>query len=297
MWPHFGKERVCASIDCGNPEQEAQGSSLMSRSIRLSDRWSVSLLVGCLAWTACLALPAIVVSQEEPPADPSSGPQYREISGVAEPARARVEVPRMLADGVVTNEAIFDDFWKYLSAEFTLAKNASSLPDARRDMRRFLARATGAARQRLLENLLTNMRAMARDAAEGERNFSPAVRVNALLMIGDLNEREPNFRGEGAVPYPAALPALLEYISPERPVTDLNDALRVAALAGVLRHAQEKAGPANPARDEAVRLLQELSQAENPPAGRSEEIHNWLRDRASQILAAWGAPANQAAAG
>ena len=266
----------------------------MPKLVCLQSRWYKLLVLMASATAWCSAVDCDVLAQDEP-ATAEADPQYREIRGLSEPPRARVEVPRMLADGTVTNEALFDDFWRYLSAEFTLPEKAGALSDARRDLRRFLGRATGAARQRLLQNLLTNMSAMARDAAEGERNFSPAVRVNAILMIGDLNEREPDFRGAGAIPYPAALPVLIEFLSDERSVNDLNDALRVAALAGILRHAQEKAGPANAAQPQAVRLLQQLAQAETAPNGRSNEVQTWMREQANTILQQWGAPANDAA--
>jgi hypothetical protein len=112
--------------------------------------------------------------------------------------------------------------------------------------------------------------------------LSMALRYNAVLLLGDLNRTEPPPTGLGkAEPLPEALPLLLGiYRDAARP-----DALRVGALVGIARHAEE--GIAERQRADEVRALMLAAlQDKTGPAGRSPEAHQFLRRRAIDILGA-----------
>src|SRR6185295_8018107 len=123
-----------------------------------------------------------------------------------------------------------------------------------------------------------------------DTELHPAVRYNAILIIGLLNEAEPN-RGTGVkqmpVPYVPALSTLVEEL--KKPGN--NEAVRVGALLGVTRHLewdnskQAVAAKIPPAmRTEAIAELTSIVSTKIPPAGRSAEGQTWLRRRALEAL-------------
>ena len=63
-------------------------------------------------------------------------------------------------------------------------------------------------------------------------NYHPAVRFNALLIVGQLNEKESGFSNDPAEPLAAALDVLIAQL--EKP--DQMDALQLASWIGILRH-------------------------------------------------------------
>ena len=119
--------------------------------------------------------------------------------------------------------------------------------------------------------------------------FHPAVRHNAMLIIGDLNEREGSSIGSNRGPpdpYAAALPILLEeVVNPKR-----IDAVRSAALVGLLRHAKmDRFRDPQQRWNQAVRAkifesVMPLASSQQPPEGRSLAGHTWMRRRAVEIL-------------
>ena len=64
--------------------------------------------------------------------------------------------------------------------------------------------------------------------------YHPAVQVNAMLMIGELNSVE-----QPPTPLPEALDAMIAAVQD----TKLSDAVRVAALVGIERHVAPRALP------------------------------------------------------
>ena len=138
-------------------------------------------------------------------------------------------------------------------------------------------------------NSLT-LRAMLTIASTDEDGtYHPAVRHNAMLIIGDLNEREGSSIGSNRGPpdpYAAALPILLEeVVNPKR-----IDAVRSAALVGLLRHAkmdrfrdpQQRWNQAE--RTKIFESVMPLASSQQPPEGRSLAGHTWMRRRAVEIL-------------
>jgi len=116
-------------------------------------------------------------------------------------------------------------------------------------------------------------------------NFHPAVRVNAMLMVGRLNA--PG--GNPPVPLPQALPPMVRALRDPQQI----DGVRVAALIGILRHARAGISDAD-ARKAVADTAADLA-ASTPPPGRTPEGHAWMRSRAVEILGAMGWVGNASA--
>ncbi len=119
--------------------------------------------------------------------------------------------------------------------------------------------------------------------------FHPIVRYNAMIIIGELNEQEVLRVGAHPLmpePYSAALNFIVDRVE------DANtpDAIRVAALVGVIRHLEWEPyrAPGNPippaTRTTMINALIKLAEMKTPPAGRTPAGHNWLRRRAIEAL-------------
>jgi len=174
-------------------------------------------------------------------------------------------------------EAQFEAYYKeYALPRWTVPENYGSLPDFRKDLRRELLNGrSGPPYQRLLD-LTFNY--MSRISGPG---FHPAVRYNATMVLGDLNVQEFAPGVKSAVePLPAAQKVLLQAVK-----SSDSDAVRVAALAGLLRHAN--LGIADPQiRDgQFIPTLLDLAKS-SPPQGRSADGHAWLRAMAIEVLGA-----------
>ena len=125
---------------------------------------------------------------------------------------------------------IFDDYYQnYALPRWSLVKDIADLPKERKELRNQLAKRSvggSAVHDRLNELVLESMKTLATG------DFHPAVRVNAMLMIGELNRVEA-VGSEKAVPLPEALKVLVAVAEN----TKLLDWLRVEAMVGILRHA------------------------------------------------------------
>lgn len=119
-------------------------------------------------------------------------------------------------------------------------------------------------------------------------NFHPVVRHNAMLVIGDLNAVEAIQSGiKKAAPVP--LPAAMDVMLGELEKNEQLDAVRVAAMVGIQRHAQmdQYADLARKIKPETkMKLIGVLTRIINTetPLGRSEKGHQWMRRRAVEIV-------------
>ena len=164
----------------------------------------------------------------------------------------------------------------------------AEIPQLRQELYRdFRSCKVDAVHKHLNSLTLRAMLTIARTDEDG--TFHPAVRHNAMLIIGDLNEREGSSIGSNRGPpdpYAAALPILLEeVVNPKR-----IDAVRSAALVGLLRHAkmdrfrdpQQRWNQAE--RTKIFESVMPLASSQQPPEGRSLAGHTWMRRRAVEIL-------------
>jgi hypothetical protein len=131
--------------------------------------------------------------------------------------------------------------------------------------------------------LLKSMENLVRQFPAGDRNFHPATRVNAMLMIGELGAKPPESFGEVPPPLPAALPILLNHLRDPEQI----DAVKVAALVGINRHAELGGIQTPQARQAVVTTLVALLNSPQPP-DRSSDGHAWLRSQAAEILGKLG---------
>ena len=193
---------------------------------------------------------------------------------------------------------ILDDWYKgYWFRSMTHEINRGKLPDFRtqlidRDIRTAKNRP---AVQHLFGLTLQYMKGYAQST---QLKCHPAVRYNAMLILGDLNEVERGARNEAtggpAAQYPDPLPAALDIMVAEYNSPTQIDAVRVAAMVGILRHAKlDWARPAERRITTAKRreildaMLALLNAA--PPAGRTPEGHVWMQRRGIEIASALGA--------
>jgi hypothetical protein len=188
------------------------------------------------------------------------------------------------------SEKIFDGYFaSYLFPLWTQTteKSLNDLPKERdRFVKNYLEMSAknSAAHARLVDVTHKKLSEIVQDA-----ELHPAVRYNAILIIGLLNEIEPN-RGTGTkqmpVPYVPALSTLVEEL--KKPGN--NEAVRVGALLGISRHlewdnskeAMTRMQP--PVRKEIIDELTSIVKTDIPPAGRSAEGQTWLRRRALEAL-------------
>jgi hypothetical protein len=127
--------------------------------------------------------------------------------------------------------------------------------------------------------LLTNAKQLV------EANYAPPTRINAIVLIAELNEGD---KGQGAagfpVPYAPALPYLREKLNDPNQI----DGVRLVALAGIHRHVESQWWQSTPLdaalNDGLQREMLSIVTATEPPANRSPDAHTWFRGRAADVL-------------
>ena len=116
-------------------------------------------------------------------------------------------------------------------------------------------------------------------------NFSPIAQYNAMLIIGMLNEKE-EARPNPPKPYVKALATL--YGALKSPA--YNDAMKVAALIGIQRHAElDRIGVRLAGRTKAavINEVYKLVSSECPDS-RTKAGHEWMQRQGMAILGAFG---------
>jgi len=168
-------------------------------------------------------------------------------------------------------QEVFDTYYRdYALARWSEEENAASVGAFRRELRSDFENAkSGRVHDHLNSVVLDYMKIRATG------HYHPATRFNAMLMIGDLNSVE----GKAPVPLPAALPVLLSAVEEPQQL----DAVKVAALVGVLRHLQLDAVKSPDDRKTVGDAALALAGSQRPP-GRTADGHAWMRKLAAEIL-------------
>ncbi|MFZ5829734.1 MAG: HEAT repeat domain-containing protein [Planctomycetota bacterium] len=256
-----------------------------------------------LAWFGSLALLANLVqpapealAQYTPPApigtpgEPVPAPypppdSFEQIPPEKRLALERGRISRILREGRFASDQerqAFDAYFQqYFFPSWTVPENRIKLVGRwRADLARLLSsgpRATNEPHERL--NQLT-AEFLGQRLAEG--NFHPVVRYNAITTIGELNAVE----GANPVPWGPAVPILLGALTSETQI----DAVKVAALLGLRRHAS-LGGPQNADdRSKVIAAAVELAQQSALPEGREPDAHDWMRGVAASLLGAMRNP-------
>ena len=198
----------------------------------------------------------------------------------------RSKARSMILGSAPLDEAALNEYYgQYQFPSWTLT-DEEHLGALAKDRERFmtfdLGKSPGPVHDKLVELAFTRMSQFARD-----QDLHPAVRYNAVLILGGLNQREADsINRTNPEPLPKAYPTLEALFLND----DESDAVRVAAMLGVLRHLEwddfRVATPKLPADKKAAIAQQLIALAEmsEPPGGRSLEGHTWMRRRALEGL-------------
>jgi hypothetical protein len=251
-------------------------------------------------WLAsCLAVGVLVLVlvASRSPAAPGDLPAYKTLEAVinpknlerkgAEGRKLEQRIYPILGNNqpYIGNEVFFEEFYtKYFFPKWTLTteENLSRLGEQRSEfVRRHLEYSS---RNPQAHDKLVDLTFKFTSAVVADPGFHPAVRYHCAMVLGALNSREAERTGarSNPEPYSPALPVLVAQFRQ----ADNVDALRIAALLGILRHLEwDNFRPAAgrippPEKDAIVRDLLALAQSKTPPAGRSQEGHLWMRRRA-----------------
>ena len=184
--------------------------------------------------------------------------------------------------------ARFDAWYtRYYFARLTHQEHLDEWPKTRQELLKILTQPTVPAK--VHDHVVDLTMQVMMTIAKG--NYHPVARYNAMLLIGKLNNREAALIGETKrlpVPSIQALASMLNELENPNQI----DAVRVAALVGILRHVRmDRQLPGSnrrlvngPGEKRIVDLMLSLVNAKDPPAGRSREGHDWMRRRAVEIL-------------
>jgi len=181
----------------------------------------------------------------------------------------------------------FADYCRLLIAELTWKENIPSLPEKRKSVKtKELSKLGGAAAPDLHDQLnkmiLDEMQKVAKD-----KRYPRAVRLNCVLMIGELDQSEPHGLTAGT-PLPEATPVLMGIFADE----SLHYALRIDALVCLNRHVNADL-PAD-RRRALVDSLASLLKTKDAPKGKSPLGHMWLRMVACEVIETMAAQGEEA---
>ena len=119
------------------------------------------------------------------------------------------------------------------------------------------------------------------ELAPSTTDFHPAVKLNAMLVLGDLNDVQPRGRVE-AKPRVNTQRDLIAYLeSPEK----LSETLLVGALSGLQRHAHDALDPERKKR--IAKVVANLADAKTV-SGRNAAAGLWIRRQAIDLLGQLG---------
>jgi hypothetical protein len=116
-------------------------------------------------------------------------------------------------------------------------------------------------------------------------NFHPICRANAMMMITGLSDN-----ADLDIPWKKALPTIVKGVTSPTTI----DAVRVPALAGLIRHARTGTGIDADTQVQLIPIMLALSRQKAPP-GESNDATDWTPRRAIEVLAAMGNPGQNGA--
>ena len=215
--------------------------------------------------------------------------QWTEIRDYTEPVRAEVtrnttmfsRVAKEARFGSPDEENTARNYFRFRAAEFTWPEKVKELPKKRRDIALDLRKAYGAhADDRTIHMWLNNEIFNNFKAIASGEAYHPAARYNAMLVIGELNQIEPDIGGRGAVPWSKTLEFLIPTINDEKQL----DAVRVAAIDGLVRHAELSTGA--DVRRQLATLFTNIAKTKKPSGAMQPATLAWLRRRSVVGLAA-----------
>lgn len=214
---------------------------------------------------------------------------------IKEPAKQnRIKIGAIVRAGkavTAEEEKLISDHFRYLVAELTWKENIPDLPKKHKDLKTKVLNPLGRAEAADLHDRLNAMLLGEMQKVALDKRYPRAVRLNAVLLMGELDQREP--RGlDAGTPFAEAEPVLFKILKDEK----IHDAYRIEALVGLMRHAKSNAGLAGGGNGELANEMVKLLEAKETPKGKSPVGHLWLRMLACdtiKILARKAPEANQ----
>jgi len=244
----------------------------------------IAINLGCLGASGLAQQPSKPSAKAAPPKEGPEG--YLRLPVDDAQKKNQLEVNKILRERKFEagqKELLVDFYERFNLARWTDPENYTLLPAFRKKLRNdLLTVGYGPVHDRLNNLTFEILRKLAQD------NYHPAVRFNAMLMIGDLNAVEPGGGTKPAVPLPQAFEFMLATL--EDP--DQVDTVKVASLIGIIRHARLEVANTQ-ARDRAVAAMLRIAVSKRPPK-RSPDGHAWMRMQAIDALAALGGGSAQA---
>ncbi len=209
--------------------------------------------------------------------------------------RAAFPVQPILTKGTFQSkeeEDAFRDYYNlYVLPHFTQGEFGLGLPTFRKKLRQELGKRVPTGDTQVHDKLaglvLDFMEGLAnnQNPADGHAaDYAPVVRINAVLMIGDLNAQEVFLPGQKPTPLPAALEVLRKCVENPKQL----EAVRVAAMVGILRHvALGISDTTDPRRlvKSMLDLLELKAATEGQAVGRA-----WVLAQAAEVVGLLGTP-------
>jgi hypothetical protein len=221
------------------------------------------------------------VEADEPAAEPEK--QYEELP-VEDLRKNSGSISGMLMAGKFETDQQkqnFNDYYqKYFLPRWTQARNIGSLPGYRKELRvsHFGKKSPNAIAHDYLNGLVLDFM---KNLAAGP--YHPAVQVNAMLMIGELNSVEQ----PTPLPLPEAMNVMIGSLEDEK----LPDAIRAAALVGIQRHvASDRLTAGQLTADVRKKLDSDLLKlaASDLPEGPAGPGREWILGQALETLGILG---------
>ncbi len=222
---------------------------------------------------------AAVVEEPVVADDPveQSSTKYEEME-VDEGLKKNVtKVNSMLTNGkfAAGEKELFNEYFdKFVLAKWTQVKDIAGLPKFRDDLGNQLKKKSSAAE--VHDHLNALVLEFMQNLAAGP--YHPAVQINAMLMIGELNSVE-----SPVTPLPEALTVLVASASNAK----LTDAVRAAAMVGIHRHVVLGIADAEARKTLSTAMLKLA--AEDLPGGPTEAGREWIQAQAIDVLGRLGA--------
>ncbi len=189
-----------------------------------------------------------------------------------------------------TGKALLDGYYDgYFLPALTDVGRGDKLGALRLELQRDLAnyRSTEA-RAYLLKKVYDKALSIA-----GGRKYDPKARFNALLLLGDLNEREAQLRGGNPTP-PLPWGKVFSQLYKIQQHPKSPDILKIGALIGMTRHVHLRSLPnrVKPLNDQQKAAIGKsvivLLVMGDVPKGRDPGAHDWMRRLSATILGLLG---------
>ena len=199
-------------------------------------------------------------------------------------------VTGILKGGAIgANEDLFNEWFNWvLFAEMTQTDEESLLELPKRRQNFFLRYVEAKEMTPPVhDHLIKLTKSTMLNIAKGD--FHPAVRYNAMLIVGKLNSTEAISIGSNKSPPIPWFDALRDLFTEYKNAAQIEP-VKIAAMLGILRHVkldgQRRADLRMPfeARAAVIAEMTALLSAADPPGTRTPEGHRWMQRRAIDIL-------------